>query len=213
MKKQTTFRKEAGLLMKREEQLTHTHAAILAAAREQFLAQGYQATSTRDIAKQVGITQPALYHHFSDKEVIFLEVIKTVGGEIKAGITEAVAKMPADADPVEALTTVTEVLTNAHPRDVFTVIHGSFKFLKPENKRQLGMVFMQDYLMPLTSFFETGVVSLQDGVKAQDAASFYLTSLSPLFNTFHHVGSADASQHDQTLALVRLILFGVAVKK
>ena len=69
---------------------------------------------------------------------------------------------------------------------------GASSSLKPENKRQLGMVFMQDYLMPLTSFFETGVVSLQDGVNAQDAASFYLTSLSPLFNTFHHVGPADA---------------------
>lgn len=199
--------------MKREEQLTQTHAAILKAAREQFLAQGYQATSTRDIAKQVGITQPALYHHFSDKEVIFLEVIKTVGAEIKAGITTVVEQIQPDADPVEALTAVTEVLTAAHPRDVFTVIHGSFKFLKPENQRQLGMVFMQDYLMPLTSFFETGVVTLQSGMQAKDAASFYLTSLSPLFNTFHHVGPADASQHEQTLTLVRLILFGVAVKK
>lgn len=199
--------------MKREEQLTQTHAAILKAAREQFLAQGYQATSTRDIAKQVGITQPALYHHFSDKEVIFLEVIKTVGAEIKAGITTVVDQIQPDADPVEALTAVTEVLTAAHPRDVFTVIHGSFKFLKPENQRQLGMVFMQDYLMPLTSFFETGVVTLQSGMQAKDAASFYLTSLSPLFNTFHHVGPADASQHEQTLTLVRLILFGVAVKK
>ncbi|WP_341780054.1 TetR/AcrR family transcriptional regulator [Levilactobacillus sp. HBUAS70063] len=199
--------------MKREEQLTQTHAAILKAAREQFLAQGYQATSTRDIAKQVGITQPALYHHFSDKEVIFLEVIKTVGAEIKAGITTVVEQIQPDADPVEALTAVTEVLTAAHPRDVFTVIHGSFKFLKPENQRQLGMVFMQDYLMPLTSFFETSVVTLQSGMQAKDAASFYLTSLSPLFNTFHHVGPADASQHEQTLTLVRLILFGVAVKK
>lgn len=199
--------------MKREEQLTHTHAAILKAAREQFLAQGYQATSTRDIAKQVGITQPALYHHFSDKEVIFLEVIKTVGEEIKTGITAVVSQLQPDADPIASLTAVTEVLTALHPRDVFTVIHGSFKFLKPENRRQLGMIFMQDYLMPLTSFFETGVVALQDGVKARDAASFYLTSLSPLFNTFHHVGPSDASQHEQTVTLIRLILFGVATKK
>lgn len=199
--------------MKREEQLTHTHAAILAAARAQFLAQGYQATSTREIAKQVGITQPALYHHFSDKEVIFLEVIKTVGEEIKKGITAVVDQIQPDADPVEALTAVTEVLTAAHPRDVFTVIHGSFKFLKPENKRQLGAIFMGDYLVPLTQFFDTGVVALRDGVKAQDAASFYLTSLSPLFNTFHHVGPADASQHEQTLTLIQLILFGVATEK
>jgi len=200
--------------MKREEQLSHTHAAILKAAREQFLSQGYQATSTRDLAKEVGITQPALYHHFSDKEVIFLEVIKTVGEEVQQGILAvndelATAEQP---DPVAALTEVTEVLTGVHPRDVFTVIHSSFRFLKPENKRQLGMVFMQDYLAPLQKFFELGVVTLQPDVKPQDAASFYLTSLSPLFNTFHHVGPADASQHEQTLALIRLILFGVAVK-
>ncbi|WP_125582354.1 TetR/AcrR family transcriptional regulator [Levilactobacillus cerevisiae] len=200
--------------MKREEQLNHTHAAILQAAREQFLAQGYQATSTREIAKEVGITQPALYHHFSDKEVIFLEVIKSVGEEVQAGILAvndrlATADKP---DPVEALAEVTEVLTAVHPRDVFTVIHSSFRFLKPENKRQLGMVFMQDYLGPLQKFFELGVVTLQPNLSAQDAASFYLTSLSPLFNTFHHVGPADVSQHDQTLTLIRLILFGIAVK-
>lgn len=201
--------------MKREEQLSHTHAAILQAAREQFLAQGYQATSTREIAKEVGITQPALYHHFSDKEVIFLEVIKSVGQEVQEGILAVNDRLAAtdQPDPVEALAAVTEVLTGVHPRDVFTVIHSSFRFLKPENKRQLGMVFMQDYLGPLQKFFELDVVTLQPGLSAQDAASFYLTSLSPLFNTFHHVGPADASQHDQTLALIRLILFGVAVKK
>lgn len=199
--------------MKREEQLTRTHAAILTAAREQFLSQGYQATSTREIARQVGITQPALYHHFSDKEVIFLEVIRTVGEEIREGIEQVVANLTPNVDSVEALTAVTEVLTSSHPRDVFTVIHGSFRFLKAKNKRRLGMVFQQDYLAPLTAFFATDAVQLQGHIQPQDAASFYLTSLSPLFNTFHHVGPKDATQHEQTMALVRLILFGVAVKK
>ncbi|WP_261809758.1 TetR/AcrR family transcriptional regulator [Levilactobacillus humaensis] len=199
--------------MKREEQLTRTHAAILTAAREQFLSQGYQATSTREIARQVGITQPALYHHFSDKEVIFLEVIRTVGEEIREGITQVVAQLTPDVDSVDSLTAVTEVLTSAHPRDIFTVIHGSFRFLKPENQRQLGMIFQQDYLVPLTTFFATDAVQLQGEVQPQDAASFYLTSLSPLFNTFHHVGPKDATQHEQTVALVRLILFGVATRK
>ncbi|MFC6207804.1 TetR/AcrR family transcriptional regulator [Levilactobacillus tongjiangensis] len=201
--------------MKREEQLTHTHAAILKAARGQFLSQGYSATSTRDIAHEVGITQPALYHHFSDKEVIFLEVIKSVGQEVQTGLNQANDQLAAETspDPVGALATITEVLTEVHPRDVFTVIHSSFRYLKPENQRQLGMVFMQDYLAPLERFFSLGIVSLQPHLSAKDAASFYLTSLSPLFNSFHHVGSADASQHEQTVALIRLILFGVAVKK
>jgi len=201
--------------MRREEQLNHTRAAILKAAREQFLTQGYQATSTREIARIVGITQPALYHHFSDKEVIFLEVIKLVGSEVQQGLTAVNEQLQTDLtkDPVAALTAVTEVLTAVHPRDVFTVIHSSFRFLKPANQRQLGMIFMQDYLQPLQHFFELGVVTLQPGLAAKDAASFYLTSLSPLFNTFHHVGPADATQHDQTIALIKLILFGVATKK
>ncbi|MFC6274309.1 TetR/AcrR family transcriptional regulator [Levilactobacillus tangyuanensis] len=201
--------------MKREEQLSQTHAAILDAASQQFLAQGYQGTSTRDIAKEVGITQPALYHHFSDKEVIYLEVIKQVGATVRDGINEAVAqiKTSGESDPVAALTAVTEVLTAAHPRDVFTVIHGSFKHLKPENQHALGQVFAQDYLQPLQQAFELPAIPLRGGMAAKDAASFYLTSLSPLFNTFHHVGPADADQHEQTQALVRLILFGVAVEK
>ena len=70
----------------RAEQMAKTHQAILDTARELFLKKGYDATSTRDIANAIGITQPALYHHFKDKEVIFLAVITTVGAEIKAGI-------------------------------------------------------------------------------------------------------------------------------
>ena len=117
--------------MRREEQLNHTRAAILKAAREQFLTQGYQATSTREIARIVGITQPALYHHFSDKEVIFLEVIKLVGSEVQQGLTAVneQLQMELTKDSVAALTAVTEVLTAVHPRDVFTVIHSSFRFL------------------------------------------------------------------------------------
>lgn len=201
--------------MKRKEQLTHTHAAILAAAREAFLTQGYQATSTREIAREVGITQPALYHHFSDKEAIFLAVVNEVGQEAKAGMEAVVAQVEdgQQTDPVEALATMTEVLLRVHPRDVFTVLHGSFRFLQPDNRGRLGRLFTQDYLVPLEHFFGLDVVTLQPGMSAEEAASFYLTSLSPLFNNFHHVGPADASQHEQVVTLLRLILFGIAVKK
>jgi len=132
-----------------------------------------------------------------------------------SGFTQVNDQLAAEEnpDPVDALVQITEVLTAVHPRDVFTVIHSSFKYLKPENKRQLGMVFGQDYVGPFQHFFELGIVTLRPELAPQDAASFYLTSLSPLFNTFHHVGPADSSQHEQTVALIRLILFGVAVKK
>lgn len=44
-----------------------TRARILDAAAKLFVERGFQATSVRDIAAAVGISNPSLYHHFSSK--------------------------------------------------------------------------------------------------------------------------------------------------
>lgn len=40
---------------------------IIDAAEQLFMLQGFAATSTRQIAEKVGITQPNLYYHFPNK--------------------------------------------------------------------------------------------------------------------------------------------------
>jgi AcrR family transcriptional regulator len=45
---------------------------ILGAAKELFLEEGYAATTIRKIADRVGVSAPALYLYFSDKEAIML---------------------------------------------------------------------------------------------------------------------------------------------
>lgn len=194
--------------MKREEQLAQTRQAILDAARELFLSKGFQETSTRDIAKTVGITQPALYHHFDDKEVIFLQVIQTVGASIKERI-DAVNAQQAALSPEDRLTQITQILTDTHPRDIFTVIHSSFAHLKAAHQGQLGMLFQTDYLAPITTFFESRDVTLRKPLTATEAASFYMTSLSPLFSRFHQIGGSDLSEESRIRLLLDMILHGV----
>lgn len=41
-----------------------------------FASEGYAATSMRDLARACGITPAALYHHFADKEQLYLEVLE-----------------------------------------------------------------------------------------------------------------------------------------
>ncbi len=41
-----------------------------------YAAEGYAATSMRDLARACGITPAALYHHFTDKEQLYLEVLE-----------------------------------------------------------------------------------------------------------------------------------------
>jgi AcrR family transcriptional regulator len=45
---------------------------ILGAAKELFLEEGYAATTIRKIADRVGVSAPALYLYFADKEAIML---------------------------------------------------------------------------------------------------------------------------------------------
>jgi TetR/AcrR family transcriptional repressor of nem operon len=40
-----------------------------------FLQKGYQKTSLNDIARQVGISKPAIYHHFKNKDELFHGVL------------------------------------------------------------------------------------------------------------------------------------------
>lgn len=49
---------------------------ILDAALELFAQKGYDRTSVREIARQTGLSQAGLLHHFSTKEDLFLEVLR-----------------------------------------------------------------------------------------------------------------------------------------
>jgi AcrR family transcriptional regulator len=49
---------------------------ILAVARRLFMTRGFRAVTTREIADIVGLTQPALYHHFGGKEALYIAVLE-----------------------------------------------------------------------------------------------------------------------------------------
>lgn len=48
---------------------------FLQTAEKLFTERGYQAVSIRDIASEIGVTNAAMYYHFSSKEELFDEVI------------------------------------------------------------------------------------------------------------------------------------------
>ncbi len=52
-----------------------TRQAILAAAKDLFIRQGYAATTMRQVARASGITVAAIYNHFPGKEALFDAVL------------------------------------------------------------------------------------------------------------------------------------------
>lgn len=66
-----------------------TTEALLTAARHLFSHQGYAQTSTEQIVQASGVTRGALYHHYKNKEALFLAVLENVMQEVAERIDTA----------------------------------------------------------------------------------------------------------------------------
>lgn len=51
-------------------------ASIIETASRLFSLQGFEATTTLQIAREVGITEPAVFYHFKSKNALFSEIIE-----------------------------------------------------------------------------------------------------------------------------------------
>ncbi len=95
---------------------------ILAIAAAIFARKGFAAATVRDIAAEAGILSGSLYHHFSSKEELFEEIIRSaIDADIEADVALAAAEDFDAAHALEAM--VTRMLRNqaAHP-EVATII-------------------------------------------------------------------------------------------
>ncbi|MFC5835417.1 TetR/AcrR family transcriptional regulator [Nonomuraea insulae] len=59
-----------------------TRAQILQVALRLFAEKGYEATSTRDISSELGMTKSSLYYHFRNKEAILLGLMEDRAREL-----------------------------------------------------------------------------------------------------------------------------------
>ena len=79
----------------RAERAAERREAIIAAAMDEFIAQGFAATRLDDVAKRAGVAKGTIYLHFKDKEALFEELIRTA-------IVPLVNRLAAGPPPVGA---------------------------------------------------------------------------------------------------------------
>ena len=79
----------------RAERAAERREAIIAAAMDEFIAQGFAATRLDDVAKRAGVAKGTIYLHFKDKEALFEELIRTA-------IVPLVDRLAAGPPPVGA---------------------------------------------------------------------------------------------------------------
>ncbi len=83
-----------------QERTRATTGALVAAARELFIEDGFSATSLDAICARAKVTRGAFYHHFSNKEQIFREVYAADQKKLAATVRQA---FQAEQDPWDGM--------------------------------------------------------------------------------------------------------------
>lgn len=74
---------------------------VLEAAAAAFWSKGYEATSTRDLVKSTGLTQPSLYNAFGDKRGLYLRALKHY---LDRTLRERIKQLEATVSPARRIT-------------------------------------------------------------------------------------------------------------
>jgi TetR/AcrR family transcriptional repressor of mexJK operon len=88
--------------------------AIIHAARELFLRQGYSGTSMDDVAALARVSKQTVYKNFADKQTLFTEFIGADIAQVESSVHPLVAAMPDTQDLARDLRT----FARQHLRDV-----------------------------------------------------------------------------------------------
>ena len=99
---------------RREINAAATKSAMLSAALELFVSQGYAATSVDQIARASESSNGAVYHHFRDKRAIFTELLRVSQAAIVETSMAAMAVIPATASTWETVELGTRAFLRAY---------------------------------------------------------------------------------------------------
>lgn len=84
--------------MNREEKNALSRQRILEAALEEFSHRGYEAASLSNVCAEKGISKGIIYHHFKDKEELYLLCVERCFAQISAYLREAAGKLSGTAE-------------------------------------------------------------------------------------------------------------------
>lgn len=72
-----------------QERKAATIAAVQRAGRYLFARRGFEQSTIDDIARRAGVTKGGVYHHYSSKDEIFVEVLEALQGELAERVKQA----------------------------------------------------------------------------------------------------------------------------
>lgn len=144
---------------------------ILALAGDLFMKQGYLLTSTRQIASLLGITQPALYHHFKNKEKLYTEVVLDYAERIGQDLNEIVNQN----EPItDTLISMSNLLKSKYPMNFLMMMHDLKHELSQEAQMEIYHIWFSHFYTPFDKVFLKYEQNLMEPLSVKDVTTHFL---------------------------------------
>lgn len=155
-----------------------TRDRILRLADDLFAEHGYARVSMRIVAGAAGVTKPALYYHFRDKEALYEECVSASQRRVGAMLRESAAGEGPLPERLQAATLT--LLTESHHHPVRTQSDIA-EHLPSEAQHRLREGFQDSVMRPLCDLFQAAAErgELRDGVSVPVAAAALLGLVMP----------------------------------
>jgi TetR/AcrR family transcriptional regulator, transcriptional repressor for nem operon len=141
--------------------------AVLNAAMSCFWERGYEATSVRDLAAEMGITGPSLYNAFGDKRSLFRKVLERYAQHsARARIARLESTLPAKKSVQAFITEIVEHSLDDRDRRGCLIVNSALE-IAPHDP-EIG-VEIANRLDEIEAFFRRAIMAAQtDGTVPPD---------------------------------------------
>jgi AcrR family transcriptional regulator len=168
---------------KRRESTTVRQEQIIEAAQKLILKYGSEHVTIRRIAKEVGISEGAIYRHFKSKSDIFCLLLDNVGESLLADIQQSIIPEGGIIESLDSiLTTQIANIAKRHGMS-FQIIAEVISLGDKKLNKQLSDI-MNKYLIRLKSLLMHGVEAgeIRDDIDLEAAAMLFFGMVESLSN-------------------------------
>ena len=188
-----------------------TRDRILRLADDLFAEHGYARVSMRVVAGAAGVTKPALYYHFRDKEALYEECVSANQRRMGALLGESAGGDRPFRDRVVAATLTLLTGSRHHPVRTQSDIA---EHLPAEARNRLTQGFNDNVMVPLCDLFQAAADhgELRDGVSVPVAAAALLGLVMPFLAAAVDAEDADSGPARPRGAAAAELIAGLALR-
>jgi AcrR family transcriptional regulator len=179
---------------------TGSRAAILEAAQQLFMRDGFHGISMRQIAEVVGVTKAALYYHFQDKEDLFVAIVEQYLLAMSAMIDEVTTSGGSARQQISEL--VRRILSQPpEQRSIIRLASQELSNVSPQNRARFLAMYHDQFIGRISALLAGGMDNGE--LRAVDPAVATWSLLGMMYPYFH---PSPPSQAGPSGALIEQLL-------